>query len=76
MTAEARSVDSISRFYKVRGLPEIIYLVPNSKGKSSIKFRGDRDYSNVIKWVEKLLLLNGGKLLLNDDDEPTIETED
>jgi len=64
----------LCRKYGVRGFPSFVYVKTGPGGRVATKFHGERSYEGMVKWMQKLLKMNGAVKLV-DDEEPVFEKE-
>ena len=62
----------LCRKYGVRGFPSFVYVKAGSSGRIATKFQGQRSYEKMLKWMHKLMKMNGGVKLV-DDEDPVFE---
>ena len=76
MVIDKDRASSLTRKYKVHAFPTFVYIKPETNAHTATTFNEDRDYSDMKKWMEKMVRMHGGKLLTHDFDEPTFEDDD
>ena len=64
----------LCRQYGVRGFPSFVYVKAGSAGRIATKFQGQRSYEGMLQWMQKLMKMNGGVKMIEDDD-PVFEKD-
>jgi hypothetical protein len=52
-----------------------VYVKPGTNGKTANRFQENRSYESLKKWMEKQVILHGGEVLNEEEEDPVFLNE-
>ena len=70
LQADKDELSYLLRKYGVRSFPTFVYVKPGTNGKTANRFQENRSYESLKKWMEKEVILHGGEVLNEEEEDP------